>query len=384
MFELMLRYMTGSARRLLVYVAVILWGVFPNISGAETLQGKTIETAWTQIESVVGPNLSALDRLPGQLEKQAGEHAAVAQGCLALAALEERKKEGKYKVALSRLASLLVEQKDLNGDGRLGWGVPSTRAKHKSCPEQGMLDAFGDGTCNDVNTEYMFQTALATMCLARAYLVTGEKQFIQTAQQAIDDSWDIGTQPGNCKDCFYYWYSYHRNDRGRYVRNTNALMGAAVAWVWSATGKPRYRERALQIVNAENREMKVRNNGYFGIDDPKSLDNPKHEYSRIENHVPWISKSLLDIGRLLKHDGTMKLALAVQDQWQYCPDDAWTCKSSCQVYAVDPQRCRESATASPCFFKDIDVKYAKLCEAVIPTVFQKSLTSYMWWAVLEK
>ena len=311
--------------------------------------------------------------------KQPEEHAAVAQSCLALVAAYRRDPSASTKESVSAVASILVDQKDLNSDGRIGWGVPATRAKHKKCPAPGMLDAFGDGSCNPPNTEYTFQTGLAVMCLAQAYEVTGDVRFRKTAEQALDDSWNVGRHSAGCNDCYYYWYSYDKNDADRYVRNTNALMGAAAAWVWKISAVPKYKERASQIVNAELRELSAHNDGYFGIDDRRFKEDPRKESKRIENHVPWVAKGLVDMGVVLKDQRAMKAALAVQDSWQFC-SGAFTCGSDCDIWAADAARCNKSVTASPCFHKNASQRYAELCEVAAEQI-EKAPNSYRYWAV---
>lgn len=364
-----------------VLVLAIAWCCLALPSAVAQAQPATDKTAGASTREAFSSKANVLVSSAQRLSEQPDtEHAAAAQTCLALAAAHRVKPSESTKTALTQLADVLVAQKDLNRDGRIGWGVPATREKKKSCPEPGMLDAFSDGTCNPVNTEYTFQTGLVVMCLAQAFEQTGESRFRQTAIQALNDSWNVGQKPAGCADCFYYWYSYSANDFNRYVRNTNVLMGAAAAWAWKVSGEPKFRERANQIANSELRELKSGNDGYFGINDRRHLENPSRENKRIENHVPWVAKGLLDIGTILKDDAIVRAAMRVQDSWQFCTD-AFTCKSDCDTWAADSSRCTNTQAVSPCFFKSTSARYAQLCEAAASRI-QKSPNSYQFWAVV--
>jgi len=342
------------------------------------------ESAWAALRSAIGPDFDArLAQLKSYAQRRDDDPAVVAQTCLAFVALEERTRDGSFAPQLVELANSLVAKKDLNHDGRVGWGVSPKRPPGVGCEEPGQIHAFGDGTCNEANREYAFETGLAAMCLARAYLVTSDLSYREAAKQALDDSWDIGIVPDPCPGCFYYWYSYDANDVGRYVRKSNVLMGAAAAWVWKATGDARYRSRAEQVLASERRESEAGNGGYFGIDDWQYQTDSEREAQRVENHVPWISKGLLDIGRILNDQSVVDLALAVQDAWQSCSGPG-TCQDNCAVWGADPKRCHESATASPCFFKGVNTKMASLCEAALPTLLRGAMTPAMWWAVVEE
>jgi hypothetical protein len=376
----------------LKFAIAVLLGVFCGIVDAgsgefkeKPKDGIVIDPAWTEVRATLADHFPAdLDQLLKFAQREADEPVVQAQTCLSLAAGVGRPGGERYRSGLVEVADRLVEGKDLNGDGLIGWGISPRKVPSRGCPFPGMIDAFSDGTCNEANTEYMFETGLATMCLARAYLVTGERRFLQVAEQALESSWNLGVHPDACPECFYYWYSYHPNDRGRFVRNTNALMGASAAWVWKADGNPRYRKRAEEIAAAEIREGAGGNYGYFGLDDPQYKRDYAKESQRMENHIPWITKSMLDIGRILGNSRTRGQGNGVQRAWQECRGSSWTCTASCEAYAADPKRCRESVTGSPCFFKAESRKYLGECIAAIPTLLHGGLTPTMWWELLDR
>lgn len=362
--------------------ASIGWGLAVLVLGttATTSHSSDVDNATRVAREAAADTVVTVAR---RALRRPGEHAGLAQTCLALASAQEQGPTDAYQKELVHIVSALVEEKDLNKDGRVGWGIPREREKTARCPQEGMLDPFSDGTCNPVHTEYMFQTALATMCLARAYEISGEASFRQVAKQAIDDSWNVGAAPKECPQCFYYWYSYSRSDFDRYVRNTNALMGAAVAWVWKITGDPKYKARAEQVARAEAREVKAGNMGYFGMDDPRFRSNPQREAKRIENHSPWVAKGALEIGRILKDPSIIENGLKVQHAWQSCRE-GWTCNKGCATLAADPTVCKESATFSPCFFRGEKEEYSKACFYALEKARVRGQTPYMLWSILDR
>ena len=321
-----------------------------------------------------------LRELVGKSEREPGEHAAVAQACLVLAAASDRfgASGHDYRHDLARVAKLLVQQKDLNEDGKVGWGVPADRKKHKKCSQEGMLDSFGDGSCNPVHTEYAFQTALSVMCLARAHELTGEQAFLEVATRAVEDWWNVGEHPKGCTECFYYWYSRDRNDFSRYVRNTNVLMASAVVQVWRLSGQADYRLRAEQVAKAELREIENGNFGYFGIDDPRYSADPAREARRVEDHAPWVSKGLLDIGRTLGNRAVVGTGELLQRHWQQHGQSAKCPKTDTPA----GRGCDVSAFFSSCFFKRQGGEFGQRCiEAV--RFRDRPHTLYELWAILE-
>ena len=145
------------------------------------------------------------------------------RSCLAFVSIAERGNA----VALDRarvFAHRLISMAQKKSSSVVGWGYNSTR-RDMRCTVLGSIDAFNDGTCNPPSTSYMFQTGYAISCLARTALLTRDAELLLAAREAADASWEIGTRLNGCHDCFFYWYSYSPNDVGRFVRNTNVLMG---------------------------------------------------------------------------------------------------------------------------------------------------------------
>ncbi len=248
-----------------------------------------------------------------------------------------------------------------------GWPYTQEQTeKNTKCGQPGSIDPFGDGTCNPPETPYMIQTGYAVAFLAQLHIATGDVKYLNLARKAISDSWNLGTALPGCKDCFYYWYSYHPNDKDRYVRNTNLIMGLGVAWLYAATGETAYRDRALAIAHAEDREIKAGNFGYFGIDDQKYRANPKFESQRIENHIPHQVKALKDMGRLLGDDQATKNAEVMLNAFLNC-DNARCKHDNCKAWAAPPS-CKATATIAPCILADQDKAYQSRCEIVLKEI----------------
>lgn len=328
------------------------------------------------------PPLASLQLLLERARTDADNAALVALTCLATAASLRLHADDSTRDQLKELADKLVESRDLNADGNVGWGLWPRRPLHRSCAEQGAADSFGTGRCNPPLTEYAFQTGLAAMCLARTTLLTGDETYSQIARRAVLDALPNGETPPGCKHCFYFMYSLERNDRGRFVRNVNVLMGAAAAWSWKATGDQQLLDVALRVVDTERWEDEAGNRGYFGIGDPQFRSAPQRESQRIENHVPWVAKGLLDIGRLTATQSAVALGRKAQWSWQHCKS-AWTCERGCAIVGSDPERCSESATFSPCFWKNDDAELGDICTRLSKRFSDRGIGAYMAWALLD-
>jgi hypothetical protein len=288
---------------------------------------------------------------------------AIAYDCLASLAMHSKGARGAVQRAVDD-AEKLRELQSLDSRGRAGWSyLKGETEKSRKCQKPGAIDAFGDGTCNPPETPYMIQTGYAVACLAQLHLATGQAKYLNLAKSTISDSWELGTAPLGCHECFYFWYSYHSNDLNRYVRNTNLIMGLGVAWLYAATGDVAYRNRALAIARAEHREINARNFGYFGIDDSRYQSNPKLESQRIENHIVHQVKALKDIGTLLGHSQAIDDSKVMLDAFLECRNER--CRlQNCKAWAA-PASCKATATIAPCILTDQDGQYQSRCKDVL-------------------
>jgi len=328
-------------------------------SGVERLFSLLVLTGACVFVSTMAFAATTADELPHKYD----DSLAVAYDCLAALALPSDGVPGqadRMKSASDGLVVLYVQ----DDTGRSGWPyVQKMTDKAARCGTAGSLDAFGDGTCNPPKTPYMIQTGYAVACLAQLTLATGDANYLTLAKVAIDDSWHLGTPVPGCRECFYYWYSYHPNDENRFVRNANLIMGLGVAWLYAATGDDKYRNRALAIARAENREIRAGNFGYFGIDDPRYQANPKLEAERIENHIPHQVKALKDIGTLLGDPQALENSTIMLDAFINCRNNR--CRpDNCKAWAA-PASCKATATIAPCILADRGEPYQSRCESVL-------------------
>ena len=219
----------------------------------------------------------------------------------------------------------------------------------KNCAGPGTLDAFSDKTCNDAQTRYAIWTAYGGICLAHAHRATGDVRY-REGFAAILESWTpVGAWLPECKTCFYFWYSDHPNDTGRYVRNTSVLMGAAYSWAWKILQDERYLRLAQGVANAEDRELRHGNLGYFGIDDPRWQRDPAKERVRIENHVPLVAWGLHEIGLVTGSPAIMEAGLERYRQWRTCPGGQCE-RLDCARWAGRIEGCSVTQTVTACLF----------------------------------
>lgn len=288
---------------------------------------------------------------------------ALSYNCLsAIASLRLGDVEGfaRARTYAQKLVSSLVQ----DDAGLSGWTyVQRLTSKASKCGQAGSIDAFGDGTCNPTNTPYMLQTGYAIGCLSQMSVVTQNDDYLRLAIRVVGDSWELGAAPVGCTECFYYWYSYHQNDRNRYVRNTNLAMGFGLAWLYVATQEPAYRQRLNAIVRSEHYELAKANYGYFGVADPRYVRDPLHESERIENHVVHQVHALKSISLILKDPSAMGIAQELLDSYLGCSNRRCL-RGDCASWAA-PIACKATATIIPCVLADVLPKYRARCDEVL-------------------
>jgi len=128
-------------------------------------------------------------------------------------------------------ARWLINHSDLNGDSTVGWGLPFA------------WDAFGDGSTNPANTVYGITTALSVYALLEVFDLTGKKEFLSTALDALDGYITYFTALPDGTG--YFWYS-ERSDDSHPVPNVSSMLAGAYAQAGSDHWKERvqdYRSR---------------------------------------------------------------------------------------------------------------------------------------------
>lgn len=264
------------------------------------------------------------------------------------------------------IGDFLVANKDRNENGVVGWGFDATS------------DPFQDGTVNPAKTEYIFQTARVINCLSELYEVSGKKVYKDVVVEAIDDSWLMGKSTfSSCTDCFYYWYSYNKNDFNRYVRNTNLQMAQALSYAYHSTGISKYKTRAQQVLNAEMNEVNKGNQGYFGIYDKEYSSVEKY---RTENHYPLLAIYLYDITRLLELNTYDQKIIGYMNTWKNCTS-GFCLANDCNIWAGNIELCTNTQTHYYCYVRTVSTEFKNNC---VHEIQEGSTTSLMYsWSILR-
>ena len=134
-----------------------------------------------------------------------------AQGHYALAYLHlyERLGDTIYLEAAVKILDNLTAKKDLDTDGYTGWGLLFP------------LDAFSDGTTNDLNDVYTYTTTSIGSAFIKAYRITSDEKYRAIANEIgktlVED---VGYWEEGNNICFYYSNSEY--DKKYRVHNVNA------------------------------------------------------------------------------------------------------------------------------------------------------------------
>ena len=257
-------------------------------------------------------------------------------------------------------ADKLLSLRAQDVSGRSGWPyVQSLTPAAEKCGVAGSLDAFGDGTCNPSETPYMIQTGYAVACLSQVAGITNDRKYLEAATTAIEDSWSLGVDNATCPGSYDYRYSYHENDVGRFVRNTNAIMGVGLIWLFDVTANPKYRQRALAIARAEHCEIAAGNLGYFGMADRRYATSPQVESRRIENHILHQVKFLQRVADKFGQPEAQRDAKTLLGAFLTCKEPH--CRpNNCAAWAV-PLECRASQNVAFCM-DESEEQWKSACE----------------------
>ena len=257
-------------------------------------------------------------------------------------------------------AENLMKLQSNSETGASGWPYKNNTGKTGRCHSPNSIDAFSDGTCNPPETPYMIQTGYAIACLGRAYLATKDNRYLELAQKAADDSWDLGVDDGSCKGSQNYWFSYSKNDFGRFVRNTNTIMGIGLLWLYRATENPKYRNRVIAIAKSEKCEIAAGNYGYLGIADPQYKKAPTSESRRIENHIPHQVKFLDMTSSALGDKDSGEAAQQLLSAFLSCKESH--CKpENCEAWAAS-FKCQQPQKLAHCMLPESPQFNTENCE----------------------
>ncbi len=272
----------------------------------------------------------------------------------------------RYATVATQIADYLVQHDALAHDGRLGWGLPAA------------WDAFGDGTVNPRYQVYAFQTALVSWALLDTYTITSDKAYLSTVERVMASYLpSSATSLGQgCHNCRMFWYSTSANDAGRYVKNTNVLMGQVMALLYRITGKSAYRAIATEVYNEETYEIVQRGDyGYLSLYDPQY--NPM---TGPEGHIVLETFAYSQIAALLEIPSSRTQATLDRMDATF-----WNCGANCLGWpvalgpAVGANIYAEFMTCYPATFNRI---YAARCAHMIVTTGQPTLSPFPLIALL--
>lgn len=222
--------------------------------------------------------------------------------------VSDPERAAQYRAYGVRIADFLVRYRDMDNDGKIGWGASFA------------WDAFQDNTVNPAHTEYAFQTPIVIYCLADAYEATSDDDYLVSSSWAINHFGAFGTTnvSSSCSNCYYYWYSHSPYDKGRFVKNTNVLMGLGIARWAKIRNNSVYLNRANQIYNAEKWEIDTKKNfAYLGMSDPKYK-------LRRDSHI-WTEIFFADeAASLLGKTDNVNMLNALRN-------DFWACAEACNA-----------------------------------------------------
>jgi hypothetical protein len=292
-----------------------------------------------------------------------GDAMAQAYDCLGL--LESAKIPGRSADAplAQVIGKRLLRISDLGHESWAGWGLPAGRIL-PPCLQPGSWDAFQDGTCNAPGAKYGFQGYLAGSCLLGLYERTQDATYLDPVRSFVDGYWTFGAEArADEETSFTFSYSADPNDRGRFTRGVNAMLGALVARLYADTGERRYFSRALAVGEAERAENRRGNFGYLSSLDPAWRASPSVEAGRIENHLPFTAVALEDLSLSLGGDRFHEDAVAIFSVWADCKN-AVCLKSQCGSWSGDPARCVDSYTFAFCLMP-VRAAFAAYCQQAV-------------------
>lgn len=173
----------------------------------------------------------------------------------------------------------LVENKDINKNGIVGWGLPFA------------WDAFGDGSKNPSHTEYIITTALSVQGLLDAidtidksniitkFIYRNKRNlYLKVAQAAIDSFIENKFYTENPEGTIFFWCSSQKSD-AKFVTNCHSMFIGVFQRIstYSIEEKKKiYQDLADKGVKYLLKAKKEKNSGWYWIYYPESK-NPRED-----------------------------------------------------------------------------------------------------------
>jgi hypothetical protein len=197
---------------------------------------------------------------------------------------------------------------------KYGWGEGEAR------------DWFADGSTNPADGADGYNTSYAAWCLTEASLALAAvdpqraTSYRDLARARLAAYRSKGGWAGpkdakqHCADCAMFWYTPHKNDHGRYVKNINMLMATASLALHRHHVDPTADAAGRQSARSQSREIGElgdKNLNYLGRLDPK-YDASKQT---LNTHNYIESVTLLRAGELIGSGNWICRALRQYRAW---------------------------------------------------------------------
>ena len=214
--------MTAKPKYRLLLLATALLVVACVIPGC-SIASPQCQSEYDEVYSLYSNALTSAGNGHGYdyLDRETKRHYPMAHA-LIVSAESNRYIHSKDKSALETAiqhADWLVNNKDINEDNIIGWGLPEG------------WDAFGDGSENPAHTEYTITTALVIQGLLdvvdavdRSGIYNNKKEaYLKTAQEALNSFIDNSFYTKNPDGTILFWYSSQPQDYYGVI-NVNAMF----------------------------------------------------------------------------------------------------------------------------------------------------------------
>jgi hypothetical protein len=195
------------------------------------------------------------------------EYGSFGNTCTALVAMSEHLaptnqiKSNEYLNLAKTYAGYLLQNKDIDGDGVIGWGVPvETSVKNGSVI-----------TIVPAHDEMTLQTANVGTCIAALARNTNEAQYKDILPSIADTVANqyVAINPPGCTDCGYLEYATHDAFNNWSVKNVNMIAADFLMDAFLITQNQLYKTRAQQAGRMEAHEINTLvNYNYFSLFQP--------------------------------------------------------------------------------------------------------------------
>lgn len=175
----------------------------------------------------------------------------VGRACAAFWDLYDITHEDRYKNKAVEMANWIVQDKDLNGDGEVGWEL---RRDHTLSFCSYLVPA---------GTEALPDTANALNCLNEAYKRTQNPLYLSTAKEGADFFLNKWSATINGKR--YVWDFATECHRNVDVKYSNLIFAEALLELYQNSGDTKYADAGQALLNRWKQEIEADDLAYYGL-----------------------------------------------------------------------------------------------------------------------